>query len=54
MTPLESSGSIITRPEHPSAEETEENYCKNNFMKMLEEIKIFLKEIKEKTKTKLE
>ena len=32
-------GSTATRPEHPNADEAEENNLKNNFMKMIEALK---------------
>ena len=39
MTPLESRDSTPVRPEHPNANEAEENDLKNNFMKMIEALK---------------
>ena len=51
--PPETSGSTTARPEHPNADEAEENNLKNNFMKMIEalkeEMKNFLKEKEKKT-----
>ena len=58
MLPLETSGSTATIPEHPNADDIEENYLKHNFMKMIEalreEMKNSLKEMDEKTSKKLE
>ena len=45
--PPETSGSTTARPEHPNTDEAEENNLKNNFMKMVEEIKDSLKEAEE-------
>ena len=47
VPPPETSDSPTVRTEHPDADEMEENYLKNNFMKMIktlkEKMKNFLK-----------
>ena len=54
MATPEPSGPTKQSPEHPNAEEAEENNLKYNFMKMIEtfkeEIKNSLKEMEKKTK----
>lgn len=55
MAPPEPRGPTTARPEHPNAEEAEENNLKNNFIlieALKEEIKNFLKETEEKKQTK--
>ena len=58
MTPPEPSNSTTARPEHPNAEETEENHLENNIMKIInylkEEMKNSFKEIEKKTNKKLD
>ena len=58
MTAPESRDSTLARPEYPSTDEAEENGCKNNFMKMKEDLKEnmgnSLKEIEEKNKPKIQ
>lgn len=57
MASPKTSGSTITRFEHPNTDEAEENGLKNNIRKMIEAIKEkmkhSLKEVKENTNKRL-
>ena len=58
MVTPEPSGHTTGRLDHPNPEEAEENNFKQNFMRMnetfKEEMKIFLKNMEEKTNKKIE